>query len=99
MACTGALLTRGPAEAATDASASFAHEERSMTDAASQKAPVQGRFRRAFATIWSFMEALESGGSGYTFDRIEALERDVRRLNEELRQIRNPVNGAAALDR
>ena len=66
-----------------------------MTHTASHSAPEQGRFSRALAAFWAFLEALESGGSGYTFDRIERLEREVGRLREELRQSRDP-NAAAA---
>ena len=49
-----------------------------------------GIIRRAFAAFWAFLEALESGGAGYTFDRIERLEGEVGRLKEELRQCRDP---------
>lgn len=48
-----------------------------------------GLFRRAFAAFWAVLEALEAGGSGYTFDRIERLEREVGGLKEELRQSRD----------
>jgi hypothetical protein len=64
-----------------------------MTHTANPSVPQPGIFRRALAGFWAFLEALESGGSGYTFDRIERLERAVGRLQEELRQSRDP--GAA----
>ena len=72
-----------------------------MTDTANHMIPGPGKFRRALAAIWAFLQAMESGPSGYTFDRIEGLEREVGRLREEIRQIRNtlPVdshNGSAA---
>lgn len=72
-----------------------------MTHTANQLIPEQGKSRRAIAAIWAFLQALESGPSGYTFDRIEALEREVRRLREEMREIRDagpvdPQIGSAA---
>jgi hypothetical protein len=75
-----------------------------MTDTARHLAPQQGKFRRALAGIWAIVQAMESGSSGYTFDRIEGLEREVRRLREEIRQIREPgpvdthSDSAAGLD-
>jgi hypothetical protein len=74
-----------------------------MTQTASLSPPQPGRIRRALVSFWAFLEALESGGSGYTFDRIDRLEREVARLKEELRQSRgqgaadSPDAGAAAL--
>ena len=76
-----------------------------MTHTASHSVPGPGKFRRALASFWAFLEALESGGSGYTFDRIDRLEREVARLREELRQSRGqgPVDvhnaGGSALER
>ena len=72
-----------------------------MSHTANHPIPTQGKFRRALAGLWAFVQAMESGPSGYTFDRIEGLEREVRRMREEIRQIRNtlPVdshNGSAA---
>ena len=61
-----------------------------MTNTARHLAPEQGKFRRALAAFWAFLEALEFGSSGYMFDRIERLEREVGRLQEELRQSRGP---------
>ena len=54
-----------------------------------------GKRRRGLAAFWAFLEALESGASGYDFDRIENLEREVERLREELRQTRDPRPVAA----
>ncbi len=61
-----------------------------MTHTADHSIHAQGMFRRALAAVWAFLEALESGGSGYTLDRIERLEGEVRRLQEDLRQSRKP---------
>ena len=75
-----------------------------MTDTASHSVPEPGRFRRALAYAWAFLQALESTSFDYTLDRIERLEREVGRLNEELRQSRDlsavdaPNAGAAALE-
>lgn len=60
-----------------------------MTDTANPMIPRPGKFRRALAGIWAILQAMESGPSGYTFDRIEGLEREVRHLREEVRQIRD----------
>jgi enamine deaminase RidA (YjgF/YER057c/UK114 family) len=60
-----------------------------MTNTSNHSVPDQGIFRRAFAAMWSFLEALESGGSGYTLGRIDHLEREVGGLKEELRQSRD----------
>jgi HAMP domain-containing protein len=48
--------------------------------------PEQGRFRRALATVWAILQALEYTSFDYTLDRIERLERKVERLREEMRQ-------------
>jgi hypothetical protein len=60
-----------------------------MTHTANHPIPAQGKLRRALAGVWAVLQAMESGPSGYTFDRIEGLEREVRRLREEIRQIRD----------
>ena len=72
-----------------------------MTHTAKYAAPEPGKFRRALTATWAFLQAMESTSFDYTHDRIDALEREVRRLNEELRQSRGtaPVdthNGSAA---
>jgi hypothetical protein len=72
-----------------------------MTNTANQMFPGPGRFRRALAGIWAFLKAMESGPSGYTFDRMEGFEREVGRPREEMRQVRStlPVdshNGSAS---
>ncbi len=75
-----------------------------MAHTANHSVPEQGKFRRALATAWAFLQAMESGSSGYTLDRIEHLEREVGRLREELRQSRDAGAvdahnaGAAALE-
>lgn len=62
-----------------------------MTDTTSHLVPEQGKFRRALAAVWAFLQAMESTGFDYTLDRIERLEREVGRLKEELRQSRDPL--------
>ena len=71
-----------------------------MTHTANHSVPEQGKFRRALAAVWAFLQAMESA-SYSTLDRIERLEREVGQLKEELRQSRDtgPVdthNGSAA---
>lgn len=61
-----------------------------MTDSASHSVPEQGKFRRALAAFWAFLQAMESTGHDYTLDRIEHLEREVGLLKEELRKSRAP---------
>jgi hypothetical protein len=76
-----------------------------MTHTANLTAPEPGKFRRALAAAWAFLQAMESTSFDYTLDRIERLEREVARLKEELRQSRDPGAGdthnasAAAPDR
>ena len=60
-----------------------------MTHTANHSIPEQGTFRRALATSWAFLQAMESTGFDYTLDRIERLEREVGQLKEELRQSRD----------
>ena len=64
-----------------------------MTHTANHAAPEPGKFRRALAAAWAFLQAMESTSFDYTLDRIERLEREVGRLKEELRQSRNPRAG------
>jgi len=52
--------------------------------------PEQGKLRRALAAVWAFLQSLESTSFDYSLDRIERLEREVGRLNEEMRQSRDP---------
>jgi hypothetical protein len=66
-----------------------------MTDTANPTVPERGVFRRALAGAWAFVQTLESGGSDYTLDRLERLEREVGRLKEEIRQSRDPEAVAA----
>jgi hypothetical protein len=61
-----------------------------MTHIANHSGPEQGKFRRALAAVWAFLQSLESTSFDYTLDRVESLEREVARLNEELRQSRGP---------
>ncbi len=72
-----------------------------MTDTAIHLVTEQGKFRRALATVATFLQAMEHTSFDYTLDRIERLEREVGQLKEELRQSRDtgPVdthNGSAA---
>ena len=60
-----------------------------MTDTANHLVPEQGRFRRAFAAITAWLQALDYTSFDYTLDRIERLEREVGRLKEEVRQSRD----------
>jgi hypothetical protein len=66
-----------------------------MTHTANYAAPEPGKFRRALAAAWAFLQAMDSTSFDYTLDRIECLEREVGRLKEELRQSRDPGGGDA----
>jgi hypothetical protein len=66
-----------------------------MTHSANYAVPEPGKFRRALAAAWAFLQAMESTSFDYTLDRIERVEREVARLKEELRQSRNPEAGDA----
>ena len=61
-----------------------------MTHTANHSVPEQGKFRRALAAVWAFLQSMESTSFDYTLDRIERLEREVGRLKEEMRQSRDP---------
>jgi HAMP domain-containing protein len=61
-----------------------------MTHTANHSAPEQGKFRRALAAAWAFLQSLESTGLDYALDRIERLEREVGRLRQEMGQSRDP---------
>ena len=61
-----------------------------MTHTANHSVPEQGKFRRALAAVWAFVQSLDFTSFDYTLDRIELLEREVGRLKEELRQSRDP---------
>ena len=60
-----------------------------MTDTANHLVPEQGKFRRALAAVFSWLQAMEYTSFDYTLDRIERLEREVGQLKEELRQSRD----------
>ena len=60
-----------------------------MTDTANHLVPEQGRFRRALAAVFSWLQAMEYTSVDYTLDRIERLERELGQLKEELRQSRD----------
>jgi hypothetical protein len=59
-----------------------------MTDTANHLVPEQGKFRRALAAVFAWLQAMEYSSFDYTLDRIERLEREVGQLKEELRQSR-----------
>jgi hypothetical protein len=61
-----------------------------MAHTANPSVPEQGKFRRALAAVWAFLQAMESTSFDYTLDRIERLEREVGRLKEDMRQSRDP---------
>ena len=61
-----------------------------MTDTANHLVPEQGKFRRALAVVFAWLQAMEYTSFDYTLDRIERLEREVGQLKEELRQSRDP---------
>ena len=60
-----------------------------MTHTANHSVPEQGKFRRALAAVWAFLQSLESTSLDYTLDRIERLEQEVGQLKEELRRSRD----------
>lgn len=60
-----------------------------MTHAANHAVPEPGKFRRAVAAAWVFLQAMEPTSVDYALDRIERLEGEVARLKEELRQSRD----------
>ena len=62
-----------------------------MARAPNQSVPGQGFFRRALAGILAFEQAMDSTSVDYELGRIERLEREVERLNEELRQGHAPA--------
>lgn len=55
-----------------------------MTHAANHAVPEPGKFRRALALAWTFLQSMESTGFDYTLDRIERLEQEVERLKKEM---------------
>ncbi len=61
-----------------------------MTFTANHSVPEQGKFRRALAAVWAFLQSLDESSFDYALDRIERLEREVGRLKEEMRQRRDP---------
>ena len=67
-----------------------------MTHTANHSVPEQGKFRRALAAVWAFLQSMDSTGFDYTLDRIERLEREVGRLKEEMRQSRDPEGAVDA---
>jgi hypothetical protein len=60
-----------------------------MTDTANHLVPEQGKFRRALAAVFAWLQAMDYTSFDYTLDRIERLEREVGQLKEELRQSRD----------
>lgn len=70
-----------------------------MTDTANHQVPELGRLRRALATVFGWMEAMESTSFDYTLNRIERLEQEVGQLKTMLRKSREtgPVDVASGL--
>jgi hypothetical protein len=71
------------------------------TDTANHLVTGQGKFRRALAAVFAWLQAMDYTCFDYTLDRIERLEREVGQLKEELRQSRDKGladahNGSAA---
>jgi hypothetical protein len=62
-----------------------------MVYTANRSVPEPGKFRRALAAVWAFLQAMDSTSFDYTLDRIERLEQEVERLKEDLRQSRAPA--------
>ncbi len=62
-----------------------------MTHTANHPVQEQGKLRRALGAVWAFVQVMESTGFDHTLCRIERLEREVGRLNEELRRGQNPT--------
>ncbi len=60
-----------------------------MIDTANHLVPEQGKLRRALATVYAWLQAMDYTGFDYTLDRIERLEREVGQLKKELRQGRD----------
>ena len=60
-----------------------------MTHTANHSVPEQGKFRRAFAAVFAWIETMDYTSFDYALDRVERLEREVERLKEELRQSRD----------
>jgi len=60
-----------------------------MTNTANHLVPEQGKLRRALATVFGWLQAMDYTGFDYTLDRIERLEREVGQLKKELRQGRD----------
>ncbi len=61
-----------------------------MTHTANHAVPEQGKFRRALAAVFAWLQTMESTSLDYTLDRIERLEGEVEQLKKELRQSRDP---------
>jgi hypothetical protein len=70
-----------------------------MPDTAIHMIPKQGRFRLALAAVGAWLQALDYTGFDYALDRTEHLERELARLKEELRQIREASSSDARLGR
>jgi hypothetical protein len=75
-----------------------------MTESENHPVTKQGKLRRALATVFAWMQAMEYNSFDYTLDRIERLEWEVGQLKEELHQSRDtgtvdaPKGSAAGLD-
>ena len=56
--------------------------EIAMTYTANHTVPERGKLRRAFASVFSFLQAMEATPFDYTLDRLERLEREVGDLKK-----------------
>ena len=72
-----------------------------MISTATPMLPERGKFRRALAAVLGWLEAMDYNTGDCTVDRVDRLEREVRRLKDELLQVRDlmaivPPDGQAA---
>lgn len=73
-------------------------ESKLMAYLANHSSPEQGKFRRIHSIIWALLRSLDADFD-YTSDRIERLERQVGRLEEQLRQVRQTERSIAVTSR
>ena len=60
-----------------------------MSTTANRLVPQPGKLRRALATVFAWIEAMDYTSFDYALDRIERLEREMEELKEELSQSRD----------
>ena len=61
-----------------------------MTNTTNPSVPDRAKTRSPLAAVGAFLQSLESASFDYTLGRIERLEREVARLQAELRESRDP---------